>query len=91
MIENMKKDIRMYKYIGETSRSPYERAWEHEQGMLSLNPGSYMLKRCVDQHEGEEIDPTQFGIKVVKFTTSLFETQVLESVVIQEKEISGNK
>ena len=54
--EKLKKEIRLHKYIGETSRSTYERAWEHRLGLKYLNENSYMLKHGVELHE---IDSTR--------------------------------
>ena len=78
------KRKKLYKYIGETSRSIYERAYEHSMGVDSLHSGSYMLKHNIDMHEGEELDTTRFGVKVLKFTRTSFERQILESVKLQE-------
>ena len=36
-------------------------------------------------HGGEERSKVEFGIKVLKYTRSLFERQILESVLIQGK------
>ena len=36
--------IKIYKYVGETSRSIYERAIEHQNDMEQLKPGSHFLK-----------------------------------------------
>ena len=82
--EEMKKKIQLYKYIGETSRSVYERAWEHQHDRDSLSQGSHLLKHLIDKHEGEMPDKVRFGIKVLKYTKTAFERQILESVMIQE-------
>ena len=42
--EKEKGKIKVYKYIGESSRSTYERAYEHMYGLRSLSQGSYMLR-----------------------------------------------
>ena len=80
--------IRVFKYIGETSRSVFERAWEHQLGLNSLNHKSFMLKHMLDKHEKELIlekrHVDMFGIKVLKYTKTSFERQILESVLIQE-------
>ena len=41
-----RKEIRQYKYIGESSRSPFERGWEHCNDMAQLNK-SPMLKHAI--------------------------------------------
>ena len=79
-----KEKIKVYKYIGETSRSVYERALEHQLSYQSLSTNSYMLKHWIDKHEGEDLKENRFGIKVIKYTRSSFERQVLESVILQE-------
>ena len=44
------KKIILFKYIGESSRSAYERGWEHVIDMASLNPRSHMLKHAIIDH-----------------------------------------
>ena len=61
-------EIRRYKYIGETSRSIYERAAEHQLGLQTLNKDSYMLKHVVDKHEGEDLGKKRFALKVLRYT-----------------------
>ena len=77
--------IKIYKYVGETSRSIYERAIEHQNDMEQLKPGSHFLKHLVDVHEKDEKENVRFGVKVIQFTRSSFERQVLESVIIQKE------
>ena len=49
------KPIRLYKYIGETCRSVWERSSEHQADLRCLNPTSHLLKHMVDRHEEEVI------------------------------------
>ena len=42
----------LYKYLGETCRSLYERGVEHINDMEQLKPGSHMLKHILESHEG---------------------------------------
>ena len=46
-----KNDIKLYKYVGETSRSAYERGWEHLNDLSQLKKTSHMLKHIVATHE----------------------------------------
>ena len=80
-----KGKIKLHKYIGETSRSVYERSWEHWSAMEQLNPGSHLLKHLLDIHEEEDHAGVKFGVRVVMFTQSSFERQLQESVVIQQE------
>ena len=80
-----KGELALFKYIGESSRSAYERAWEHKLGLKYINPDSYMLKHGVDIHEGSELDHTRYGMKILSYTKSAFERQIQESVYLQEK------
>ena len=82
--ERRKGEIRKYLYIGETSRSTYERAIEHQLSFSTLNTNSYMLKHWLDSHDEEEMLEGDFRIKVLKFTQTSFERQILESVLLQE-------
>ena len=43
-----------------------------------------MLKHWMDIHEEEEMKDGDFRIKVLKYTQSSFERQILESVLLQE-------
>ena len=83
-MEEEKRKIKKYKYIGESARSVFERALEHQLGFNTLNKNSYMLKHTIEKHEGEELEQGRFGIKILKATRSAFERQILESVLLQE-------
>ena len=69
--------------MGESSRSAYERGWEHINDMAQLKSSSHMLKHTVGVHQNEDMEKVHFGMRVHKFTTSSFERQIRESVVIQ--------
>ena len=75
--------MKVYKYIGETARSPSE----HVAYMKQLKPSSHLLKHIVDVHEKEQITDVKFGIKVLSYTQSRFERQILESVIIQQERL----
>ena len=52
-MEKKIKGMRMFKYIGETARSCYERAWEHANNLSTLRAScsyitwkSMKVKRC---------------------------------------------
>ena len=76
---DMKAKIKRYKYAGETNRSTFEQAREHLGDMDQLKPGSHFLKHLIEIHEDEEKENVRFWIRVVKFTRSSFERQILES------------
>ena len=89
MNEELKRELmrkmKIYKYIGETSRSCYERSWEHVHSMEQLNTSSHMLKHAIEKHgEEENLTNIKFGVKVLRYTKRAFERQVIESVLIQE-------
>lgn len=79
----LREQVRKYKYIGETSRSSYERGWEHLNDLTQLKSTSHMLKHIVGEHPGMDLSEVEFGMKVLKYTQSSFERQIRESVVIQ--------
>ena len=79
------RNIVKYVYIGETSRSIYERGLEHMNDKENLKKDSHMIKHYFDKHEGEELEKMEFGIKIVKNTKTAFDRQILESVLIQAK------
>jgi hypothetical protein len=78
------REKRMAKYIGETARSTYERGFEHLSDLLNTSAKSHMLRHYVESHMGEEFGEMKFQMKVLKFTRTAFERQILESVLIQE-------
>ena len=78
------KKMRLHLYIGETSRSCYERTQEHQNDMQQLKPSSHMLQHVLDQHEGEPIARVRFGVEVIRQTRTSWERQMLESVTIQQ-------
>ena len=78
------KRMKLHKYIGESSRSCYERGMEHQTDMRLLKPGSHMLRHALDKHEGEKLNEIKFGMEVMRFTRTSFERQILESVLIQQ-------
>ena len=82
--ENDKKEIKMHKYIGESSRSCHERGFEHQQDCEQLKPGSHMLKHILDKHEGKQPGEIKFHMKAIRFHKSAYERQVHESVMIKE-------
>ena len=78
------RNIKQHAYIGETSRSAFERATEHQSAMRQLDPSSHMLRHALDRHEGEKMKEIRFGMIVLQFTKTSFERQILESVTIQQ-------
>ena len=79
-IEEEKKkklDQKTYRYIGETSRSAYER--EHLADLKDLNPGSNLLKHVIKHHI---INPGQveFRMKILTTHFTAFDRQITEAV-----------
>ena len=77
--------IKLFKYIGETSRSTYERGWEHLNDFTQLKSSSHMLKHVLTNHQEQEIDKIKFGMKILRTCKSSFERQINESVLIQQE------
>ena len=76
-------ETKLHKYIGESSRSCYERGWEHQGDCDQLKPGSHMLKHIIDKHGGKQPGEVQFKMRAIKFHRSAFERQIQEAVMIQ--------
>ena len=85
MIRNMKTP----KYIGETSRSGYERGYEHLNNLASLNSQSHMLRHMVMSHEDEDFGEVQWGMTIISFKRSAFERQLDEAVTIAREASKG--
>ena len=63
----MKKKIKLFKYVGETARSVYERSWEHVNSRDQLQTSSHMLKHILEEHEEEEqMEKIIFGVKLLR-------------------------
>ena len=77
------KNMKLHKYIGETNRSCFERGWEHLNDFENLSTKSHMLKHAVEVHKDEEASSLKFGMKVISYSKSSFERQILESTEIQ--------
>ena len=90
--EEKKEQIRKIKiptYVGESSRSAYERGYEHLDKLASLNSNSHMLRHMLDRHKGEEFKEVRWGMFVVKFLRSAFERQIEEAVSIEKMAKTG--
>jgi hypothetical protein len=83
-IKEIKMKMKIHKYVGETSRSIFERTQEHKNDIEALKTSSHMLRHLLDRHENDSWKEVEFGAKVLRFTRSSFERQLLESVLIQE-------
>ena len=81
----LKKTAKLYKYIGESSRSSFERGWEHVNDMAQLKTTSHMLKHVLTKHPEQDMAEVQFGMKIVRTCMSSFERQIYESVLIQRE------
>ena len=76
--------IQLYKYVGESSRSIFERGWEHEHDKNQLRNKSHMLRHAIEMHGEEKLEEVEFGIRLLRTARTSFERQILESVLIQE-------
>lgn len=70
------------KYIGETSRSGYERIKEHYKEFENISPRSHMLKHYFESHRNIDRKEMKFSVKVLRTYRSAFERQIGESVII---------
>ena len=90
--ETMKKrkleNIPRYKYLGESSRSAYERGKEHQKALEKLDKDNHLMKHVANFHQGEEMSDVRFGLKILSHPRSAFERQVQESVKIQDEQKS---
>ena len=77
------KDIKLYKYIGESSRSMYKRGLEHQNDRDGLKADSHMIKHYFDKHSEEELRDMKFGARILKQARTAFNRQIRESVAIQ--------
>ena len=71
-----KADLALYTYIGESSRSTYERGFEHQRDARDLKTTSHILKHILEKHPGSGPDEVRSDIKVPKTHQSPFERQI---------------
>ena len=76
-------NIQLYKYIGESSRSLYERGLEHQRDRDELKADSHMIKHYFDKHAEEDLGDMRFGARILKQARTAFNRQIGESVAIQ--------
>ena len=74
-LDTNKKDIKRYIYIGETSRSSFERGGEHYKDLEFKRHKSHMLKHAVNHHS--ELDPcrVKFEMRILSSHKTAFERQ----------------
>ena len=75
--------IRLYKNIGESSRSMYERALEPQRDRDELKSDSHMIKHYFDRHSDGKLNEMVFGARILKQARTAFNRQIGESVAIQ--------
>ena len=80
----LRNKIKLYIYIGESSRSAYERGWEHLNDLTKLSRKSHMLKHILSEHPGQDIKKVKFGMSIIRTCRTSFERQIYESVEIQQ-------
>ena len=73
-----------FKYIGETSRSCYERGLEHLKDLEFKRPKSHLLRHAIEEHPELDPDSIKFKMKILSFHKSAFERQIREAVLITE-------
>ena len=71
-------------YIGETSRSSYERGNEHMKDLEFKRHRSHMLKHVVNHHPTSNPDHIKFGMKILSSHKTAFERQIREAVLIEK-------
>ena len=81
--ENLRK-IKLYKYIGETARSSYERSLEHLRDYKEMKLDSHLLKHFLEHHKEEEMEEVEFGTRIVQEYRTAFDRQIGESVEINK-------
>ena len=86
----MIEKVKIPTYVGESSRSSYERGYEHLDKLASLSSDSHMLKHMVDKHKGEDFNEVKWGMFVLKYLRSAFERQIEEAVTIERISKDGN-
>ena len=71
-----------FHYIGETSRSAYERGQEHLKDLEFKRPKSHYLRHAVEFHSNVPPESLKFKMKVLSSHRTSFERQIREAVLI---------
>ena len=80
--EGVRENSKTPVYIGESSRSAYERGFEHLNNYTSLSSKSQMLKHAVQDHSELELDDIKWGMFILEYKRTSFERQIAEAVKI---------
>ena len=87
--ENSKKrplseynDAPFFHYIGETSRSAYERGHEHLKDLEFRRTKSHYLRHAVEFHPNVPPESLKFRMKILSCHKTAFERQIREAVLI---------
>ena len=88
--KDLLKNMEIPKYIGESSRSAYERGYEHLDKLATLSSQSHMLKHQLDKHEHLDMKSVQWGMFILDFKRSAFERQISEAVTIHREARNKN-
>ena len=76
--------MKIFKYIGESSRSGYLGGKNHQDDARLLSTSSHMLKHYILYHEDDDPEEMIFRMRILYFKRSAYERQVHESVLIQQ-------
>ena len=79
----MKDQIKIFKYVGETAHSVYERSREHRSDMEQLKPCSHLLKHVLDMHQNENPEEIKFSGRVLSYCKSSFKRKASQLVKLQ--------
>ena len=72
----------LFSYIGETSRSAYERGLEHLKDLEFRRVKSHYLRHAVEFHPNIPPESLDFRMKVLSSHKTAFERQIREAVII---------
>ena len=81
----MKNEIKKVKYVGESSRSGYDRGFEHLDKLATLSSNSHMLNHMVEEHYMEDFQDIRWGMFITRLMRSAFERQIEEAVSISRE------
>ena len=70
------------KYIGETSRSAFERYREHMNDYKDIKAGSHILKHYLESHRDIKMEELETKMRIIKKYKNSFERQIGESIWI---------
>ena len=79
------KEIKVYKYLGESHRCAYERGFEHLSKLASMDKNSHMLVHMLEHHPDQDFGEVKWAMSIIEHPRTAFTRQIKEASLIQKE------